>query len=266
MLGKSWHWSKRVFLCFLPAYPLAHLVINGYRVESPISWMYIKRLNYPIPDHLSEIVESELENLDDLSKADLFVTLTDKLDARSYGGFYLRPAVEMQIPLRAAIRDLEEAARLGASIEIDTGIASGKALCVPIFLWLGTFGVSFVFLNIATHLLGPIAAFSLSTVTAFTAFYTFHRRFIAFLEQKLDITTCKKSDVYIDGARDFLKSTMTLNRLLRSTMGADGEKCIAENGDRIGDQLPYSKRLRIVEQLNRERNFDIKRDLENYDA
>ncbi|KHN76479.1 Transmembrane protein [Toxocara canis] len=211
----------------------------------------------------------------------------------------------MQIPLRAAIRDLEEAARLGASIEIDTGIArrrrktsmssklgerlltefvisdaakrfivqrellranSGKALCVPIFLWLGTFGVSFVFLNIATHLLGPIAAFSLSTVTAFTAFYTFHRRFIAFLEQKLDITTCKKSDVYIDGARDFLKSTMTLNRLLRSTMGADGEKCIAENGDRIGDQLPYSKRLRIVEQLNRERNFDIKRDLENYDA
>uniref|UniRef100_A0A0M3I6F4 CHASE2 domain-containing protein n=1 Tax=Ascaris lumbricoides TaxID=6252 RepID=A0A0M3I6F4_ASCLU len=123
MFGKSWHWSKQAFVCFLPIYPLGHLFINCYRIDNPLSWIYIKRVDYPIPDHLSELVESELENVDDLPKADLLVTLTDKFDARSYGGFYLRPAVEMQIPLRAAIRDLEEAAHLGANIEVDIGIA-----------------------------------------------------------------------------------------------------------------------------------------------
>uniref|UniRef100_A0A915BGY6 Uncharacterized protein n=1 Tax=Parascaris univalens TaxID=6257 RepID=A0A915BGY6_PARUN len=305
MLGKGWHWSKQAFLCFLPIYPLGHLFINGYRLDSPLSWIYIKRVDYPIPDHLSELIESELENLEDLPKADLLVTLTDKFDARSYGGFYLRPAVEMQIPLRAAIRDLEEAAHLGSNIEVDIGIArkklkmsmnsklgerlltefiisdaarhfivqrelrranSGKALCIPIFLWAGTFGVSFLFLNLATPLVGPIAAFSLSSAIALTSFYTLYNRFTVFLESKLDIDTCKKSDLYLEGAEDFLKSTMKLNRLLRSTMGVDGAKCIAENGDRIGDKWPYSKRLSAIERFVRERNFDIKRHYEYYDA
>uniref|UniRef100_A0A914S120 Uncharacterized protein n=1 Tax=Parascaris equorum TaxID=6256 RepID=A0A914S120_PAREQ len=71
MLGKGWHWSKQAFLCFLPIYPLGHLFINGYRLDSPLSWIYIKRVDYPIPDHLSELIESELENLEDLPKADV---------------------------------------------------------------------------------------------------------------------------------------------------------------------------------------------------
>uniref|UniRef100_A0A0M3INL7 Transmembrane protein n=1 Tax=Ascaris lumbricoides TaxID=6252 RepID=A0A0M3INL7_ASCLU len=126
---------------------------------------------------------------------------------------------------------------------------SGKALCIPIFLWAGAFGVSFLFLNLATPLVGPIAAFSLSSAIAFTSFYTLYNRFTVFLESKLDIDTCKKSDLYLEGAEDFLKSTMKLNRFLRSTMGADGEKTIAENGDRVGDKWPYSKRLNAIEQL-----------------
>ncbi|VDK18240.1 unnamed protein product [Anisakis simplex] len=315
MLGRNWHWSKQVFACFLPAYPLAHLLYNAYREESPISWIYIKRLEYPVPDHLADLVESEIENVDGLPKADvaictsnerlafqLKVSLTDKMDAHAYGGFYLRPAVELQLPLRAAVKDLEEATRLGAIIEISTGISSsrrktninskfgeklltefiisdkakrfiiqrelqransGKAFCMPIFIWMTTVGMSFVFLNIATQIVGPVVAFCLSTVIVFTAFQTFYHHFSVVLEQKLDIETCKKSDVYVQGGLDFLRSTMRLNRYLRSTIDRDeASKCIAENGDRIADKLPYSKRLRKIEDFIRERNFVLKSDLD----
>lgn len=52
---------------------------------------------------------------------------------------------------------------------------------------------------------------------------------------------------YVEGARQYLKSSIATNLRIRKILGDTKSEFIAANGDRVGDLWPYSKRLKAIE-------------------
>ncbi|KIH64421.1 hypothetical protein ANCDUO_05268 [Ancylostoma duodenale] len=175
-------WVKQAYLALIPAYPAGYLVVHGFRGDQFWTKPYVDRSVFPPTEALKDLVESELDKIGDIKKAKVLVTLTDCGAPRSYGGFFLRPGVELQFPLRVSFDDVEYARRLAQNMELDLGLArhrrkievnskvgeelisrmmlsdlakkfiiqrelqianSGVLFCAPIFAWFGIFGAGY---------------------------------------------------------------------------------------------------------------------------
>ncbi|MFH4981828.1 hypothetical protein AB6A40_008537 [Gnathostoma spinigerum] len=288
------HWTKQVFLCAIPAFPIGYLCVHSFRMKNILSWLYIDRLDIQIPDHISSMVESELERVPNLRKANLTVTFTDRIDPRTFGGFFIRQGAEIQLPLRVCLSDLQDVSKLGKFIEFDAGILrkkkqvsidsphaqnilsdfilsenacrfliqrelrranSGKIFCMPIILWIAAFGLSFMIFSVVSTLADPIVALFFSYVVALTTFYSCYRNFVIFSESKLDTETCESSASYTEGAIDYFRSSMRFNQSLR-LMCMDAIEYYKENGDRSSDWLPYSRRLQRIRNIANSHHFE----------
>ncbi|KAL6727514.1 hypothetical protein Aduo_009384 [Ancylostoma duodenale] len=121
-------WVKQAYLALIPAYPAGYLVVHGFRGDQFWTKPYVDRSVFPPTEALKDLVESELDKIGDIKKAKVLVTLTDCGAPRSYGGFFLRPGVELQFPLRVSFDDVEYARRLAQNMELDLGLASSSGL------------------------------------------------------------------------------------------------------------------------------------------
>lgn len=57
------------------------------------------------------------------------------------------------------------------------------------------------------------------------------------------------SPEYLEGARQYLSTSIATNLRIRNALGDRGSKFITENGDSVGDLWSYSKRLQAIEEL-----------------
>lgn len=57
------------------------------------------------------------------------------------------------------------------------------------------------------------------------------------------------SEEYVEGARQYLNSSIATNLRIRNALGDLKSEFITANGDSVGDSWPYSKRLEAVEKL-----------------
>lgn len=57
----------------------------------------------------------------------------------------------------------------------------------------------------------------------------------------------------MEGARQYLNSSIETNLKIRSALGDLQSEFIAANGDNVGDSWPYSKRLKAIEKLAAEK-------------
>ncbi|VDM58837.1 unnamed protein product [Angiostrongylus costaricensis] len=236
--------------------------LNGFREEF---WakMYLNRSTFPAPESLEDLVESEVDKLGSLKHGKVLVCLTDHSEPRVYGGFFLKPGVELQLPINVSFDDVEQARRLANNIEVDLGLArnrrkievnskigdelisrmmlsdlakkfvvqrqlqiakNGSLFSAPIFAWVGIFGLSKV-VGIALAAVIGVAVNSL-------AFSRFYRSYNAYRTKWADERAVDLGTDYLQGAREYFNSTMKFNRLLRVVLGVEGEKNISRDGDR----------------------------------
>lgn len=280
-------WTKQAFWTLAAAYPCGYMMIHSWRDVSAYKWLY-NRLSGDVPDHLVELVEDELDNMPGVKKAKVSISLTENMNARTFGAFFIENGAEIQLPLRFAIRNGEDARKLGCNIEVDTGLKkskrkvdiesklgekflseivvsdsarrfviyrellhanSGKAFVVPIIMWWVSFGLSYFFLVLLVPILGNVAAFASATSIASIVFYKLYTGFKTFLTRKFDAEACERSNLHRKGAEEFFYSSLKLNRLMRKIMGKDGPSYFTEMGDCVNDRIPYSERLSAIKQI-----------------
>uniref|UniRef100_A0A0R3RKW1 Transmembrane protein n=1 Tax=Elaeophora elaphi TaxID=1147741 RepID=A0A0R3RKW1_9BILA len=75
------------------------------------------------------------------------------------------------------------------------------------------------------------------------------RNFFSYGEMMLDHDACADSPEYVEGARQYLHSSIATNLRIRKALGDLKSEFIATNGDNVADSWPYSKRLKAIEKL-----------------
>ncbi|KAK6741161.1 hypothetical protein RB195_009178 [Necator americanus] len=121
-------WVKQAYMALIPSYPVGYLLVNGFRGDQFWTKFYIDRSVFAPSENLKDLVESELDRIGDIKKAQVLVSLTDCGEPRTYGGFFLKSGAELQFPVRVSFDDVENARRLARNIEVDLGLASSSGL------------------------------------------------------------------------------------------------------------------------------------------
>lgn len=233
--------------------------------------MYLNRSTFPAPESLEDLVESEVDKLGSLKHGKVLVCLTDYSEPRVYGGFFLKPGVELQLPLNVSFDDVEQARRLANNIEVDLGLArnrrkievnskigeelisrmmlsdlakkfvvqrqlqiakNGTLFSAPVFAWIGIFGAGYSIVIGLSKVVGIALAALLGVAINSLAFSRFYRSYNAYRTKWADERAVDLGADYLQGAREYFNSTMKFNRLLRVILGVEGEKNISRNGDR----------------------------------
>ncbi|GMS88933.1 hypothetical protein PENTCL1PPCAC_11108, partial [Pristionchus entomophagus] len=282
-------WVRQTYLACIPAFPIGHLLVNSIRDDFFFTKLYVRRSELEPSEHLKELVESEFELIEVVSSPKLRVTLTDSLEPRVYGGFFIRNGAEIQFPLATSFVDIEYARRLGGHIEMDFGRArnrrklensseiaeemltrmmmseqakkfivqrelqkanDGFLFCLPMLGWAFFATAGYPLLCVLARFIGSTASFIASLGGATLAYREFLKKIEGFSALRMDEKTVKMGRVYEEGARDYLATQMSVGRMLKKVMGTEGKLRIAKNGDLLADTVPYSKRLRVIDQLN----------------
>ncbi|GMT18176.1 hypothetical protein PFISCL1PPCAC_9473, partial [Pristionchus fissidentatus] len=281
-------WVRQIYLACIPAYPIGYMVVNSIRDDFFFTKLWVRRSELAPSDHLREIVESEFDRLEDVAVPKVKVFLTDSLEPRVYGGLFLRNGAEIQFPLATSFVDIEYARRLGGHIEMDFGqlrnrrklescsnIAEemltrmmmseqakrflvqrelqrandGLLFCLPLFGWALFSTAGYPVLIVLSRFIGWSGSFIASLGGATLAYREFLKKFEGFAALRMDEKTVRISPKYEEGARDYLATQMAVGRMLKKVMGSEGVLRIAKNGDLLADPVPYSKRLRAIDQL-----------------
>lgn len=282
-------WVRQIYLGCVPVYPIGYMLVNSIRDDFIFTKLYVKRSELAPSEHLKELVESEFDRVEDVSSPKLNVTLTDSLEPRVFGGFFLRNGAEIQFPLATSFVDIEYARRLGGHIEMDFGqtrnrrklenssniaeemltrmMMSEKAkrfivqrelqrandgllFCLPLFGWALFSTAGYPLLIVLSRFIGSTASFIASLGGATLAYREFLKKIEGFATLRMDEKTVRMGGSYEEGARDYLATQMSVGRMLKKVMGTEGSRRIAKNGDLLADVVPYSKRLRAIDQLN----------------
>uniref|UniRef100_A0A0K0DJR1 Transmembrane protein n=1 Tax=Angiostrongylus cantonensis TaxID=6313 RepID=A0A0K0DJR1_ANGCA len=202
--------------------------------------MYLNRSTFPAPESLEDLVESEVDKLGSLKHAKVLVCLTDHSEPRVYGGFFLKPGVELQLPLNVSFDDVEQARRLANNIEVDLGLARSRRKIevnskigdeLISRMMLSDFAKKFVVQRLS-KVVGIALAALLGVAINSLAFSRFYRSYNAYRTKWADERAVDLGADYLQGAREYFNSTMKFNRLLRVILGVEGEKNISRNGDR----------------------------------
>ncbi|CAJ0582837.1 unnamed protein product, partial [Mesorhabditis spiculigera] len=294
MASSSRNWAKQLYWSAIPAYGCGYLLVHSMRDYGlPIEYLYVDRHAMEPSEGFLSLVESEVDKMKGLRNAKLKVTMTDKMEPKVYGGFFLNRGAEIQFPLRYAFSDVEHLRRQGAHIELDLGYAKNRRklevnseICQQLFerilltdsakrfaiqreLQIANSGLIFsfpiitqaaVFLGgyLSVPLLAPFLGPTIPYVLAFcasTASYVALRPvFDGYLTRLADKLTLTEHPEYLAGARDYFQNVLSLNRLLRRIMGAEGEACIKKDGESRLDALPIHTRLAAVEERAQQSN------------
>ncbi|GMR41335.1 hypothetical protein PMAYCL1PPCAC_11530 [Pristionchus mayeri] len=283
-------WVRQVYLGCIPAYPIGYLLVHCVRDDFFFTKFYVKRSDLAPSEHLKEIVENEFDNLEgDVQHPRLHVTLTDSLEPSVFGGFFLKNGAEIQFPLAASFVDIEYARRLGGHIEMDFGqtrnrrklensssiaeemltrmMLSEKAkkfivqsqlqrandgllFSLPLFGWAALSTAGYPMLLMLSRFIGFTASFVASLGGATLAYRELLKKLEGFAALRTDEKTVRMGRQYEEGAREYLATQMAVGRMLKKVMGSEGKLRIAKNGDLLADAVPYSRRLRAIDQLN----------------
>ncbi|KAF8359823.1 hypothetical protein PRIPAC_94818 [Pristionchus pacificus] len=280
------HWVRQIYLACIPAYPIGYLLVNSIRDDFFFTKLYVRRSELAPSDHLKELVESEFDRVEDVNTPKLHVTLTDSMEPRVFGGFFLRNGAEIQFPLAASFVDIEYARRLGGHIEMDFGRArnrrklenassiaeemltrmmmseqakrfivqrelqranDGVLFCLPVFGWALFSTVGYPVMIILSRFIGLSASFVASLGGVTIGYREFLKKVDGFAALRMDEKTVRMGRPYEEGARDYLGTQMAVGRMLKKVMGTEGSLRIAKNGDLLSDTVPFSKRLRAID-------------------
>ncbi|VDL77032.1 unnamed protein product [Nippostrongylus brasiliensis] len=126
-------------------------------------------------------------------------------------------------------------------------ICSGVMFCSPMFAWMAIFGAGYAITLGLSSLLGVAAGAIVSVGISASAFWNFLKVYDVQKTKWADEKAVAMGEDYLQGARDYFKSTMNFNKLLRVLLGEDGKKNISKNGDVKLDPIPLSHRLKNVE-------------------
>ncbi|WKY00091.1 hypothetical protein Q1695_014737 [Nippostrongylus brasiliensis] len=124
---------------------------------------------------------------------------------------------------------------------------SGVMFCSPMFAWMAIFGAGYAITLGLSSLLGVAAGAIVSVGISASAFWNFLKVYDVQKTKWADEKAVAMGEDYLQGARDYFKSTMNFNKLLRVLLGEDGKKNISKNGDVKLDPIPLSHRLKNVE-------------------
>lgn len=279
-------WVRQAYFALIPSYPIGYLILHGFRGDDFWAKMYVNRSTFPAPESLKDLVESEMDKLGNLKNGKVLISLTDHNESRVYGGFFLRPGVELQFPINVSFDDVEQARRLAHNIELDLGLArnrrkievnskigdeiisrmmlsdlakmfvvqrelqiakSGMLFSAPIFAWMGIFGAGYAVVVGLSKVVGIALAVLISLVVNTLAFNRFYREYNEYKVKWADERAVDLGADYLQGAREYFNSTMKFNRLLRIILGEEGERNISRTGDRKLDRFTLSARLENVE-------------------
>ncbi|KAL4002179.1 putative integral membrane protein [Acanthocheilonema viteae] len=133
---------------------------------------------------------------------------------------------------------------------------SRRFILVPLSMWiLLSCVVCLSFISLMRY--GRIASYgSLAVLIPLAAvcFLNAMRNFFTYSEMMLDYDACANSPEYIEGARQYLNSSIATNLRIRNALGDVQSDFIAANGDSVGDLWSYSKRLKAIEKLAAEQS------------
>ncbi|VDK66524.1 unnamed protein product [Onchocerca ochengi] len=128
---------------------------------------------------------------------------------------------------------------------------SRRFILIPVSMWILLASViALSFMSLMRF--GRIVSYGSLAVSIPLAVLTFRnvvRSFLSYGEMKLDYDTCADFPEYVEGARQYLNSSIATNLRIRNEIGDLKSQFIATNGDRVGDPWPYSKRLKAIEEL-----------------
>ncbi|KAJ1349795.1 hypothetical protein KIN20_005449 [Parelaphostrongylus tenuis] len=211
MARRAEWWIRQTYLALIPSFPLGYLIVHGFRNEV-FGKFYVNRSNFPPPDSLKDLVESELDKLGSVKHGKVLVCLTDYSEPRLYGGFFLKPGIELQLPIRVSFDDIEQARRLASNIELDLGLArnrrkievnskigdelisrmmlsdlakmfvvqrqlqiakSGSLFCAPMFAWCGIFGAGYAIVVGLSKVTGAAVAACIALIVNTLGFQSF---------------------------------------------------------------------------------------------
>ncbi|VDK74107.1 unnamed protein product [Litomosoides sigmodontis] len=132
---------------------------------------------------------------------------------------------------------------------------SRKFILVPCSMWILLSAIICLsFISLMRY--GRIVSYgslAVSIPLAVTCFLNTMRSFFSYSEMMLDRDACADSEEYVEGARQYLNSSIATNLRIRNALGDLQSEFITANGDSFGDSCPYSKRLKAVEKLAAER-------------
>ncbi|CAG9532691.1 unnamed protein product [Cercopithifilaria johnstoni] len=132
---------------------------------------------------------------------------------------------------------------------------SRRFILVPFSMWVLLSGVVCLsFISLMRY--GRIVSYgSLAMLIPLAAicFRNVIRNFFSYSEMLLDYDACADSPEYMEGARQYLNSSIATNLRIRNALGDLQSEFIAPNGDSVGDPWPYSKRLKAIEKLATEK-------------
>lgn len=126
---------------------------------------------------------------------------------------------------------------------------SGVVFCAPMLAWFGIFSAGYAILLGFSSFVGVAVGSIVSVVISACAFRQFLTAYNAQSSKWADGKVVEMGEEYLQGARDYFRSTMKFNRLLRVLLGEEGEKNISKTGDVMLDPIPLSARLKNVEEL-----------------
>jgi hypothetical protein len=229
----------------------------------------------------------------------LNVRLTDEMEPRSYGSFIAKNGAEVQIPTRAAILSVQELRQMFPSLtelvrrELPTLPLSAKAskitdadlqgiiltdrarrfllsreyqnvknvtqMMTPIALWFVAFGpFMFILERMYPFFTAPLSmaiCISVGSLVFYGTWRSSQKQRTASLDRKV----CDVNDEYLRGCREYLQASMHLGRILHKHLQLTDNKVIKANGDFVSHPVPYSQRLRLIDQWDEETTIQPKR-------
>ncbi|KJH52449.1 hypothetical protein DICVIV_01294 [Dictyocaulus viviparus] len=261
-------WFQQAYLALIPLYPSGYLLIHGFRDNE--FWKRLNRSAFPAPEHLKDLVESELDKLGAIKKTRTFVSLTDYGEPCVYGCFMTQPGAELQFPMDVSHACVEQARRLTHNIELDLGLPryrrkievdskigsellsrmilsdaakmfvvqrqlqianSGKLFSAPIFGWFAIFGAGYAIVTGLSKVVGTVLGVSIAFTFNALVYYQFYSAYNLYKTKWADEKTVDLGFDYLQGARDYFISKMRFNKMLRVVLGEDGVRNISKNGD-----------------------------------
>ncbi|VDN04684.1 unnamed protein product [Thelazia callipaeda] len=125
----------------------------------------------------------------------------------------------------------------------------------PIFIWILLSSiVSLLFILMMRF--GRAISYGTVAVSIPVTVFTFRqalRDFVSYSEKILDHDAYSDSSEYMEGAREYLASSVATNLKIRQALQDWNSEFIKPNGDSVGDAWPYSKRLEELEDFDKKK-------------
>uniref|UniRef100_A0A0N4ZVL5 Conserved domain protein n=1 Tax=Parastrongyloides trichosuri TaxID=131310 RepID=A0A0N4ZVL5_PARTI len=281
------HWAKQCYYIFIPIFPTASLLIEGFRDKNFLTDFVTKRYDKEISPKLLEYVENEMDNFviknnESLIKnVEFKVSLSNDVVCKTWGSLLLKNGSEYQFPLTMNTDNHDEMREIlinkysflndqpipykiinqclisenGKRFCIQREILkshSGLYLCFPSFIWLGLSssfygGCSFLFPLIGI----PLGCILAASGTLFLYPFLFN----IYKEQEevnFDNTIFNEDDMYKQGAKDYFKSCKTICNIVGK------ENYGIKNSLLLDKRIANLKKLLAESRVQKKKNVIIK--------